>query len=351
MCLNGHHVTCRRTGSFLLVLFLFITSCERENMDPDQGHFLSQPIRPDHFPPAHYVFGNNVYSKKGFELGRKLFFDPILSLDSTISCESCHHQKDAFADGGRAFSVGINGQTSDRNSPPVFNMAWNRSFMWDGGINHIEIMPFAPIIHPKEMGEDLTNVVRKLNAHGEYPSLFQRVFGQGPITDQQMFWALAQYLGNLVSANSRYDRHVQGELSLTSSEMAGLGVFRQHCASCHQEPLFTDQGFHNNGLDAVFIDEGRFRITQDPADLGTFKTPTLRNIALTAPYMHDGRFASLADVLEHYTQGIQASATLSSELQPHVGGIFLSASEQLQLTDFLHALTDSDFVNNDELSE
>ena len=309
---------------------------------------LAQPIRPAHFPPARYDFAGNPYTREGFELGRKLFGDPLLSVDGSISCASCHRQEAAFADAGMAFSLGVGGQLGLRNSPPVFNMAWNRSFMWDGGINHIEVVPFAPIIDPLEMGEDLGNVVRKLNEHADYPARFQEVFGRSPIDDQQLFLALAQYMGNLVSAGSRYDRHVQGEAALTPAELNGMQVFRAHCASCHQEPLFTDHGFHNNGLDVVPVDEGRYRITLDPADMGRFKTPSLRNVALTAPYMHDGRLATLEAVVVHYATGIAASATLDAQLLPP-GGLGLSAQELADLLAFLHSLTDHAFVTDPEL--
>jgi cytochrome c peroxidase len=340
-----------RASSILLVLILFSASCKKDTAEKPLPNLLDKPIRPEHFPAAYYNFGNNTYSKKGFELGRKLFFDPILSVDSTISCASCHHQKDAFADGGKAFSMGINNQTSSRNSPPVFNMAWNRSFMWDGGINHIEIMPFAPIINPKEMGEDLNDVIEKLKNHSEYPGLFYNVFKQTSLSDQQMFWALAQYMANLVSANSRYDQYLKGKISFTEEEELGLLVFRQHCAACHQEPLFTDYLFHNNGIDALFNDKGRFTITQNPNDLGKFKTPTLRNIALTEPYMHDGRFADLEAVIHHYNTNIKPSYTLSPLLNHSSGGIPMNNNEKQALIAFLKTLTDDDFISNHELSE
>jgi cytochrome c peroxidase len=338
-----------KMGNLLLIFMLFVTSCKKENIEAHSTNILDKPILPEHFPPPNYKFSNNPYSKEGFELGRKLFFDPILSVNGTIACASCHHQKDAFSDGGKTFSIGINNQLSDRNSPPVFNMAWNTSFMWDGGINHIEIMPFSPIINPKEMGEDLSNVVQKLQSHPAYPALFKKVFDKPTVTDQQLFWALAQYMGNLVSANSRYDYFIRGEDALSQQELAGLQLFRQHCAACHQEPLFTDYLFHNNGLDTTFTDEGRYRITLDPTDMGKFKTPTLRNIAFTAPYMHDGRLQSIEAVINHYSSGIEHSATLSAKLPAN--GISLTDKEKSDLIHFLHALSDFQFLQNTEFSQ
>lgn len=340
-----------KVSIFLLILLFFFTACTKGEYTSEQPNPLSFPISPEHFPPAHYNFQTNTYSKQGFELGRKLFFDPILSVDSTISCNSCHHQKDAFADGGKALSIGIFGQTTLRNSQPIFNLAWNTSFMWDGGITHIEVQPFAPIINPIEMGEDLNNVITKLSNHPEYPALFQNVFKEAPLNDQQLFWALAQYMGNLVSANSKYDKYIKGEIQLTQTELNGLNIFRANCASCHQEPLFTDNAFHNNGLDTLFLDEGRHTITQDIDDMAKFRTPSLRNIMLTAPYMHDGRFENIQDVVNHYSNSIKFAHSLSPLLQNDVGGMALSNDEKQNLIIFLETLTDYEFVNAPELSE
>jgi cytochrome c peroxidase len=342
-----------RTGvaAFAVASALLWAGCRRDPgfampaVDP-----LELPIRPAHFPPARYTFSGNPYSKTGFELGRRLFGDPLLSVDGTVSCASCHRQQGAFSDPGRAFSVGVGGRSGVRNSPPVFNMAWNTSFMWDGGINHIEVMPFAPITDPLEMADDLVNVLAKLNAHTDYPRLFREVFQRTPIDDQQLFHALAQYMGNLVSAGSSYDRYLLGEASLSAQAAHGLSLFRSHCSRCHVEPLLTDQGFHNNGLDSLFTDPGRYRITQDPIDLGRFKTPSLRNVALTPPYMHDGRFATLEQVVEHYSTGLVHSATLDPGLAAHGPGIGLDATDRAALVAFLHTLTDHTFITDPALA-
>lgn len=329
-----------------------LAACSRKEVQDVPPATTDGWVRPAHFPEPVYQFGDNVYSKAGFELGRKLFFDPMLSRDGTISCASCHKQKDAFADGGAAFSIGIDGGISKRNSPVVFNMAWNKSFMWDGGVNHIEVMPLAPLTNPAEMGESLANIVRKLNNHREYPTLFKKVFNRDTINDQQMFWALAQYMSGLISANAKYDQYVNGTAALTADEQEGLVLFRQHCASCHSEPLFTDYSFQNNGIDKAFADSGRYRITRNDEDWGRFKVPTLRNVALSGPYMHDGRFNTLEQVLDHYANGVQQSATLSPLLQRNgQPGLGLSSSEQQQIISFLHTLTDEEFVRNTYLVE
>lgn len=348
----GNTLRHKRAGILLISAAIsLLAACSKKTSDVPPAATAAW-VRPAHFPAPVYQFGDNVYSKAGFELGRRLFFDPMLSRDGTISCASCHRQKDAFADGATAFSQGVNNGISARNSPVVFNMAWNKSFMWDGGVNHIEVMPLAPLTNPAEMGESLTNIVRKLNNHPEYPTLFKKVFTRDTVDDQQLFWALAQYMSGLVSANARYDQYVNGTASLTTDEQEGLMLFRQHCTSCHSEPLFTDYSFQNNGIDKVFADSGRYRITRDPVDLGRFKVPTLRNVALSSPYMHDGRFNTLEEVLAHYADDVQQSPTLSPLLQKDgQPGLGLSSSEQQKIVGFLHTLTDEEFISNPYLVE
>lgn len=331
---------------------ILLAACSKKEVQDVPPVTTDGWVRPAHFPEPMYQFGDNVYSKAGFELGRKLFFDRMLSRDGTVSCASCHRQKDAFADGGAAFSIGIEGGISKRNSPVVFNMAWNKSFMWDGGVNHIEVMPLAPLTNPAEMGESLSNIVRKLNNHPAYSTLFKNVYNRDTVDDQQLFWALAQYMSGLISANAKYDQYVNGTTSLTTDEQEGLVLFRQHCSSCHSEPLFTDYSFQNNGIDKVFADSGRYRITRNDEDMGRFKVPTLRNIALSGPYMHDGRFNTLEAVLDHYANGVQVSATLSPMLQKDgQPGLGLSSSERQKIISFLHTLTDEEFVSNAYLVE
>jgi cytochrome c peroxidase len=333
------------------VLLTVLSGCTLDGRDAPVIP-LENVIQPPHFPARHYQFGENQYSKEGFELGRALFFDPILSVDSTVSCASCHHQEYAFSDGGKAVSDGIMGQQTSRNSPVVFNMGWSPHFMFDGGITHLEVMPFAPITNEFEMGEDLARAIEKLNAHPEYPYRFRKLFGRSPIDDQQLFYAFALYMANTVSADAPYDRYVLGEGKLNVQELAGLQIFREKCNSCHTEPLFTDFSFANNGLDSVAIDIGRFRVTQDSADLGLFKVPTLRNIALSAPYMHDGRISTLEQVLDHYDAGMQESATLSPEFRRDGRpGIALSPDEKTKLIAFLHTLTDPELLSDPELVE
>lgn len=304
---------------------------------------------PEGFPEPVYKLENNAQSTDRFELGRVLFYDPILSSDNTISCASCHAQVHGFADHNSTFSAGVGGATGTRNSPTIVNMAWAKSFMWDGGVNHIEIFSLAPITNPVEMNETMPNVLAKLNASERYTRLFQKAYGTSEITDQLLFRALSQYMMMIISDQSKYDQYRKGTASFTTSEKNGLALFREKCASCHQEPLFTDNTFRNNGIDEVFdADPGRYLITQNQQDKGKFKVPTLRNVALTYPYMHDGRFFTLAQVLDHYASGVKSSASLDPSLS---GGIPMTAAEKADIIAFLKTLTDYPLMQNANLQE
>jgi cytochrome c peroxidase len=308
---------------------------------------------PVNFPTPVYQYQNNPLTKVGFELGRKLFYDPVLSKDNSVSCGSCHKQFAAFADREHPVSHGIYGKLGTRNTPALANLRWNPNFFWDGGVNHLELVPLAPITNPVEMGEELSQVIRKLNRNPEYVSEFRQVFRQDSINSQQLFRALAQFTGELISANSPYDQYLIGKKdALTAAQKQGLLVFEAKCSTCHPPGLFTDHSFRNNGLDATFTqDSGRKHITENPADRGKFKVPSLRNVALTAPYMHDGRFRNLDQVLEHYNRGVKGSPTLDPVLSGATPGIPLSDAEKAQLLTFLNALTDVSFVQNPRFSE
>lgn len=328
-----------------LLISLSLQSCKK---DPDQPDDFKGFVKPDHFPAPWYLAENNPITKDGFELGRRLFFDPVLSVDSTIHCGTCHAQVHAFADHGAALSLGVQGRLGLRNSPGLYNLAWFPSFMWDGGINHIEVMPIAPITDHNEMDETLANVVEKLKRSSFYPELFKKAFGTDQITDQRMLFALAQYMSLLISSNSAYDHYVTGTGTLNARELNGLSLFRTHCESCHKEPLFTDFSFVNNGLDSVYADAGRGRITQLAADSGAFKVPSLRNVELTYPYMHDGRLYTLDAVLEHYTGGVLQNGRLDARLQ---GNISLSQQEKEDIILFLKTLTDYEFLSDLSISQ
>jgi cytochrome c peroxidase len=304
--------------------------------------------QPKHFPSPVYTFSNNTLSKERFELGKFLFYDPILSLDSTISCATCHAQSHGFADHNIPLSKGVNGTLGTRNAPGLSNLAWYPSFMWDGGVNHIEVFSVGPITNPLEMKETISSVVAKLNKSNFYREKFKKAYSMDSITDQKMLQALAQYMAMLVSADSKYDKYIKGEISLTSSELNGLALFKENCASCHTQPLFTDFSYRNNGIDSVFQDFGRAKITLLETDKGKFKVPSLRNVELTYPYMHDGRFGSLMEVLNHYSSGIRHSETLDEVFKKD---IVLSTQDKKDLLKFLFTLTDYTFIGNKEIAE
>jgi cytochrome c peroxidase len=331
----------------LFVSAIFILESCRKDTVPTENISFYQPTR---FPEPHYSFQNNPQSEAKFLLGRDLFYDPILSSDSTISCATCHAQTHAFADHGVALSSGVNGTLGKRNSPSITNMAWMKSFMWDGGVNHLEVFSVAPIINVLEMHETMANVVDKLNHNDYYQAKFLNAFEISVITDQHLLFALTQFMAGIISDQSKYDKYVLGEVELTQEELSGLSLFRQHCATCHHEPLFTDHTYRNNGLDNSFEDDlGRGLITLDTNDNGKFKVPSLRNVSLTYPYMHDGRFYTLDQVLNHYSEGIHSS---SPNLDPLLAApLELSANEKNALKAFLNTLTDYELLDNKKLSE
>lgn len=328
---------------YLFVAFAVLLSCKKEIIENTFEFNYSST-----FPIPIYNVNEYDFSYNKFNLGRTLFYDKILSVDSTISCGSCHEQPHAFAGHSGAFSEGVFGQLGTRNSPSIANNAWNPAFMWDGGINHLDIVPIAPITNPIEMHETLENVLVKLKRSPKYINLFNKAFGNQTITDQKMLQALSTFMAMIVSDQSKYDKVMRGDVSFSNQEAAGFELFNQKCASCHSGALFTDYEYKNNGLDQTFSDLGRGLITQNPQDYGKFKTPSLRNVELTYPYMHDGRFYNLTQVLDHYSAGVQQSATLDPSLQ---NGIPLTSSEKATLIAFLKTLTDYELMTNRWLSE
>jgi cytochrome c peroxidase len=300
---------------------------------------------PKGFPKPVYDFSKNPLTEEGFQLGRNLFYDPILSKDGTISCASCHLQQTGFAHVDHDLSHGIDGKVGTRNSMTLMNLAWSNSFMWDGGVNHLDIQPIHPITSEVEMDETVENVVVKLQKTNKYPNLYQKAFGSKKITGQFTLKALSQFVLLLQTSNSKYDKVIRKEENFSEIEQKGYELFKQNCASCHREPLFTDGGFKNNGLemDSTLMDLGRMRITQKPSDIQKFKVPTLRNVQFTFPYMHDGRFKTLSEVVRHYNTGIIKSETLSMQLRKPMN---LTDNQRTEIIAFLKTLTDNEFLFN-----
>jgi cytochrome c peroxidase len=326
-----------------------ITACKKSDNTPPIPTPMSMTI-PVGFPPPNDLFKENPLTKEGFELGRALFYDGRLAKDGLVSCGSCHQPFAAFATLDHPLSHGIDNQFTTRNAPGLFNLAWHQELHLDGGINHLEVQPLAPITAANEMGEDLTNVLKKLNADNGYRTLFRAAFGDPEATSQRMLRALSQFVGTIVSADSKYDRVRAGRATFTQAENAGYNIFKQKCATCHKEPLFTDLSYRNTGLplDPYLKDMGRMRITGLASDSLKFKVPSLRNVTLTAPYGHDGRFYSLGAVIDHYRSGPKAGVTVDPLLR---SGISISSNEKSDLLQFLAALTDTTFTKDPRFTE
>ncbi|MCE3260543.1 MAG: cytochrome-c peroxidase [Bacteroidetes bacterium] len=308
-------------------------------------------ITPEGWPQPNYTFSVNTLSEDRFALGRALFYEPMLSKDNTISCGSCHQQFAAFAHAEHKFSHGINDLQGNRNAPGIFNTTWHTSFMHDGGINHIEVQPLGPITNPIEMAEDMNSVVAKLQASDKFRGLFKNAYGSEEVTTQKMFRSMAQFMGMMYSYNSKYDRYKRGETSLSEQETRGYELFLTKCNSCHKEPLFSDFQFRNNGLsvDPDLKDSGRTKITSLPTDAFRFKTPSLRNVEKTGPYMHDGRYVSLEQCLDHYTNNITNMVNIDPLLQS--GSIPLTSSEKQDIISFLYTLTDYRFLSDKRFAD
>lgn len=288
---------------------------------------------PAYFPTPVYDFAVNPLDSAKIQLGRQLFYDEILSVDGTISCASCHSPYSAFAHTDHDLSHGIDDQIGTRNAPALFNLAWATSFHRDGAHHHLELQALAPINHPAEMGSTTAGVVARLNTHPNYPQRFDAAFGDSVVTGEKLLKALAQFQVTLISAGAKYDRVLEGRDTFNGQELKGYALFQTHCNRCHTEPLFTNQAFAANGLevDTTLNDFGRMMITSLPADSLLFKVPSLRNLSFTHPYMHDGRFRKLRQVLQHY-------ATRTTD------PISISVNDQADLIAFLLTLDDRNFV-------
>lgn len=296
---------------------------------------------------------SNPLTVEGIYLGRKLFFDPILSKDSSQSCASCHRQNFAFTDSTTAYSVGVDGISGNRNAMPLFNLAWTENgFFWDGGATNLESQVAGPITNPIEMHESLANVIVKIQRSSLYPTLFKNAFGENQVNAANVLKAIAQFERTLISANSRYDKWLRNMPGgyLSQQEINGMNLYtdmqKGDCQHCH--PLgntFTDFEFRNTGLDSIPQDSGRFKITFIPSDLGKFKTPSLRNIEFTSPYMHDGRFTTLEEVLDHYNSNFKYAANLDPILA-NIPKNRLTIQEKKDIIAFLKTLSDFEFLTN-----
>jgi cytochrome c peroxidase len=355
-------MTFRTLLLFAIAGLVAFVACKKD-VDPDNtatydgtpyqltfGNFPPPPISPD-----------NKLTEQGVKLGRMLFYEKKLSGDGTQACASCHRQEHAFTDTAQ-FSTGILGFLGGRQAMSAFNMAWNTNqYFWDGRANLLRDQSIMPIQDSLEMHETLPNVVAKLSADKIYTDQFSRAFGTSEVTSERISLALEQFMNSIVSVNSKFDKAQAGSATLTPSEERGRRLYFSEfnpffpdssgadCAHCHGGPNFSNNEYMNNGLDAVAnqTDIGRQKATGNPGDRAKFKVVSLRNIALTAPYMHDGRFNTLEEVIEHYDSGIETSPTLEGHFyQILPTGLMLSAQDKADLKAFLLTLTDDDLMSN-----
>ncbi len=352
-------------GAGLAGLLLGAAACRREAEAPAPEHFPAPTpyalVQPPLFPAIPAPPADNPLTVEGVELGRHLFYEKALSLDNSTSCGSCHQQARAFTD-GRARAQGVGGALHARSAMALQNLVWEPKLTWDGASPSLEQQARTPIENAVEMHQPLRAGVARLQQMAPYPPLFGKAFGTSTITEENALKALAQFERTLISSNSRYDRYRRGDRSLLSAdEVRGLQLFSIHpngtlrggnCSDCHGGELQTDHNFRNNGLDAAFADLGLSSQTGRPTDNGKFRVPSLRNVALTAPYMHDGRLATLQDVLDHYNEHVAFNSptidplllnTTNDPLQQR-HDLELTAQEKTQIIAFLRTLTDSTFI-------
>jgi len=323
----------------ILALLVVFSSCERDSAIVDDPFRLSIP---NGFPSP-TIPEDNKLSWERIELGKKLFFDPILSMDSTISCASCHKQEFAFAD-NLAITPGVQNRLGSRNSMSLTNVAYHDFFMREGGVPTLEMQVLVPIQDHNEMAFNIVSVAEKLNLDSNYVKASLQAYNRAP-DPYVITRAIASFERTMLSGNSDYDKNL-----LNQSELNGKELFfsdRLACSSCHGTFLFTDHGIENNGLYEVYEDSGRYRLTHLQEDIGKFKVPTLRNIELTAPYMHNGSLETLEQVIEHYAEGGKGHFN-QSEL---ITGFSISEEEKYNLISFLKSLTDEEFIQNSFFEE
>ncbi len=353
---------------FLLVL---ISSCKDDEVlvCPEDPVISSIPIGedydlnlPSHFANPTTIPADNPMKQESVNLGRFLFWEKKLSGDNTMSCGTCHAPENAFGT-NNIVDIGIDGIAGTRNTMPLVNMVFQSTITWDGGVETLEDQAFEPVKNPIEMHEEWVNAVQKIADDPNYDALFTAAYGTADVDSIRITKSIAQFIRSMVSQDSKYDKWKKGEiLFLSSIEFEGLDLFGTEgglggdgadCFHCH-EPFahqFRKEGFSNNGIDSVFTDLGRGGITGLPSDYGKFKIPTLRNIEYSAPYMHDGRFETLDEVIEHYNNGGLPSPTIDPFMEAFGVGLTLSTQEKAAVKAFLLSLSDPEFINNPNFSD
>jgi cytochrome c peroxidase len=345
------------------VTIVYISSAFRSSGNASQDPY---PLAyPANFGNMIYVPADNPLTVAGVELGRKLFYETALSANNQVSCGSCHKQELAFTD-GKQFSTGVDGSLTKRNSMALINLLWADNFFWDGRAKGLEQQVKFPLEDQHEMGQSMEVSAKKLNEINAYPELFSKAFGSTTINADRIAKALAQFERTLISSNSLYDKFLAGNYIPDSSQLRGMKLFFTNpqpergirgaaCGHCHSGPKTYSELYHNTGLDNTPVDQGRAEFTNQSSDKGRFRVATLRNIALTAPYMHDGRFRSLNEVLDHYSDHIKEQPKLSPFLkglsnEKDRTGLNLSKDEKTDIISFLQMLTDSTFITDPRFS-
>jgi cytochrome c peroxidase len=335
----------------LFIVGLLFSCAKKQDTLVEKGTTPVEFIVPEGWPKPVYDFASNPLTEEGIALGRKLFYDGILSKDGNFPCGSCHQQAAAFATFDHDLSHGFNNQFTTRNAQSLQNLAWMKEFHHDGGINHLDVQPIAPITAPNEMAETLVNVLQKLAADASYRSMFKAAFNTETPTTALLTKSLSQFMLTMVSSDSKYDRVKRGEATFTLPEGLGYEIFKEKkCNSCHAEPFFTDFSYRNTGLslEPVLKDAGRMRITKLASDSLKFKVPSLRNVMLSFPYMHDGRIRDIYQVLEHYNTGVINGPTTDPLVRNKIP---LSNFEKGQLVAFFGTLTDNSFITNTKIAQ
>ncbi|WP_299014828.1 cytochrome c peroxidase [uncultured Polaribacter sp.] len=339
--------------------FLLLFSCSAE-----EEEYVKIPTNidlqiPSNFPDIDYDLSKNPLTEEGIALGKMLFYEGRLASDGIISCGFCHEQASAFTHHGHTTSHGVDGKTGFRNAQPIQNLAFFSEFTWDGAAIHLDLQPIIPITSDFEMNETIPSVISKLSSYKEYDILFSNAFGDAEVTSERLLKALSQFMVTMISGDSKYDKVIRKEenAAFTTKEEKGFQIFSNKCASCHSGALFTDKNYRNNGIpvNSRFPEEeGRKRVSGFAEDFYKFRVPSLRNVEMSFPYMHDGRFGTLEDVLNFYTDGMVENG---SEVDPILRkadgslGIDLTQEDKENVIAFLKTLTDNTFLNDERFAE
>lgn len=344
------HLKFNKIASLFIIVFS-LYSCEQD-IAVMQDYVYSPTTYQLDVPygfPSPNIPNDNPMTEEAVELGKKLFYDPVLSNNNTHSCASCHFQSKGFSDPNQ-FSIGVNGIAGDKNASALINLAWNNFNFWDGRVLSLEEQALDPITNELELHSSWTEVVNRIKDNDQYKELFFMAFNTTNFDSTHVVKAIAQFERTLISGDSKFDKYIRNEVNLEVSELRGLEIFNSEkgdCFHCHSYPLFASNEFHNNGIDPeLLMDNGRMNVTGEAFDKGKFKSPTLRNIELTAPYMHDGRFQTLEEVIEHYDFGGYNSSTIDPLMKKVGIGLGLNNQEKSDLIQFLKTLTDTSFIFN-----